>query len=343
MDRRKFLWGAAALAVASQLRIPSVWRDESELLLSPESYVGRGGPLSRGLTPKPEYLVFSDNESPVLIDPAVLRDVTVADVIEDIGHIVEPKVDSDALKKGQSLKVAHSVAEKVKNFSNDFSDDLFLSEDKQGLLDSTLARFGRLQSLIGHGHFNIVDFDQALAYAKNYSDVGKFTKAELSFLDEMYETKAGDYGFFGKKVSESLTQKVKKSQVYKVPGSGHYLYRNESLAHYQKLVKDVGDDVILTSGIRANVKQMHLFLAKARSVSYNLSRASRSLAPPGYSFHGIGDYDVGKKGLGAMNFTDDFAESDTFKRMQDLGYVKIRYLPENKLGVRFEPWHIKVV
>jgi zinc D-Ala-D-Ala carboxypeptidase len=26
-----------------------------------------------------------------------------------------------------------------------------------------------------------------------------------------------------------------------------------------------------------------------------------------------------------------------------LGYVQIRYTEDNRLGVRFEPWHIKVV
>ena len=48
------------------------------------------------------------------------------------------------------------------------------------------------------------------------------------------------------------------------------------------------------------VKQMHLFLAKPRQSNGNLSKASSSLAPPGYSFHGIGDFDVGKIGLGLV-------------------------------------------
>ncbi len=343
MNRRQLLLGVTTFVVASQLKIPSLWRNESDPALV-EDYVGSGGPVTRGVRPQPVDILLSDNEAPSLI--ASVSDIRSllntsskvkwVPILEDVGPTARPKTS-------EIRKVAQSISEKVRDFSLDFTDDIFLTENQHSVLDDTLARLGRLQSLVGHGHFNVIDFDQARAYAKNYSDVGKFTEAELAFIEQMFETDASDYGFFGEKVSDALTQSIKKSEVFKVPGSGHYLYRDESLAHYEKLVKDVGDDVILTSGIRSNVKQIHLFLAKSKSVSYNLSRASRSLAPPGYSFHGIGDYDVGKKGWGALNFTGDFAKSDTFKKMQDLGYVQIRYLPENELGVRFEPWHIKVV
>ncbi|MBW2635413.1 MAG: D-alanyl-D-alanine carboxypeptidase family protein [Deltaproteobacteria bacterium] len=71
--------------------------------------------------------------------------------------------------------------------------------------------------------------------------------------------------------------------------------------------------------------------------------ASRSLAPPGYSFHGIGDFDVGSVGLGIDNFTRHFTKTDVFKKLQDLDYVRLRYTESNRLGVRFEPWHIKVI
>lgn len=107
--------------------------------------------------------------------------------------------------------------------------------------------------------------------------------------------------------------------------------------------EDLGGSIVLTSGIRSVVKQTHLFLAKAIQSRGNLSCASRSLAPPGHSFHGIGDFDVGKVGLGAGNFTAEFARTDEFRRLVDLGYVDMRYPSDNLLGVRFEPWHIKVV
>ena len=75
----------------------------------------------------------------------------------------------------------------------------------------------------------------------------------------------------------------------------------------------------------------------------NLSLASRSLAPPGHSYHGIGDFDVGNKNLGADNFTARFAETEEYKKLIRLKYVDIRYTRTNQVGVRYEPWHIKVV
>ncbi len=90
------------------------------------------------------------------------------------------------------------------------------------------------------------------------------------------------------------------------------------------------------------MKQFLLFLNKTRHSHGNLSMASRSLAPPGYSFHGIGDFDVGKKGYGIHNFTKRFTETNIYKKLNDLGFIKFRYEHNNNLGVRFEPWHIEV-
>mgnify|MGYP000129427560 FL=1 len=87
---------------------------------------------------------------------------------------------------------------------------------------------------------------------------------------------------------------------------------------------------------------MHLFLAKAIEANGNLSRASRSLAPPAHSHHGIGDFDIGKIGLGAKNFTADFSQTAEYKKIARLGYVDIRYPTDNLVGIRFEPWHIKI-
>ncbi|MBX2807672.1 MAG: M15 family metallopeptidase [Cellvibrionaceae bacterium] len=229
------------------------------------------------------------------------------------------------------------------DFARDYADDIYVSAADAGVLLSVSARLQRLQQTIGYGHFNIVSFDQARAYAKRYSAIGEFSLQELAFIEKLFATDARQYGFYGEKVSSQLTQVISQPDTVKIPASGHYLFQNASLAHYQKLRKEVGESIILTSGIRGNIKQLHLFIAKAVSVQGNLSRASRSLAPPGYSYHGIGDFDVGRVGWGAKNFSDAFADTDEFKRMQDLGYVAIRYDRGNKLGVRFEPWHIKVV
>ena len=228
-------------------------------------------------------------------------------------------------------------------FEQDYADDIFISTEESPLLYSVYLRLKKLQSQVGYGHFNILNFDDALTFAKRFSAVGQFTPAELVFIEDIFSRDATNYGFYGDKVIASLTATIKKPQTFKVPHTGHYLFKEQSIQYYEKLRKHVGEGIVLTSGIRSNVKQLHLFLAKVVRVNGNLSRASRSLAPPGYSYHGIGDFDVGRKGWGGKNFTDAFSQTDEFKRMQDLGYVTIRYDEGNTLGVRFEPWHIKVV
>ncbi|MFL0796849.1 MAG: M15 family metallopeptidase [Cellvibrionaceae bacterium] len=250
----------------------------------------------------------------------------------------EPSVDSE-----RPITDKKGLLKKVRNFNSDFSDDIFLPESFRPVLDTTLVRLGKVQKLVGHGHFNLISFDEVISYAKRYDKVGAFTKTESNFMEEIFFTDANNYGFYGDKVDTELTRAIAKRDVQKIPYSGHYLFKGEALQHYKKLQKDVGNSIILTSGIRSNMKQMMLFLSKAKAVNYNLSRASRSLAPPGHSYHGIGDYDVGRVGWGYKNFTGEFSKTDEFKRMQDLGYVKIRYTRDNNYGVRFEPWHIKVV
>ncbi len=115
------------------------------------------------------------------------------------------------------------------------------------------------------------------------------------------------------------------------------------MTKFNQLEKDVGPNLVLTSGVRSVVKQLQLFLAKLESSKGNLSLTSRSLAPPGHSYHGIGDFDVGKKGYGKLNFTSEFSNTTEYKKLIELKYVDIRYTKDNSVGVRYEPWHIKVV
>jgi hypothetical protein len=287
---------------------------------------------------------LSDNERPSqLVAPSQRPDAAI--------KIAESDIDTrDADTMSTSTKVTSpevvnklNVVDKTVDFARNYNDDVLISEADASLLLSTFNRLKNLQKTLGYGHFNLVSFDEAISFAKRFSAVGAFTKAELEFVERVFFTNAADYGFYGHKVTNQLTSQFKKSELVKVAGSGHYIFKNESLAYYEKLKNDVGSSIILTSGIRSNVKQLYLFLAKTLRVEGNLSRASRSLAPPGYSYHGIGDFDVGRIGWGGKNFTDDFANTDEYKKMQDLGYIAIRYDHGNKLGVRFEPWHIKVV
>lgn len=232
---------------------------------------------------------------------------------------------------------------KIVDFDRPWPDDHWIQDGRLPLLRAVVERLDRAQRLIGHGQFNIVGFDELLRYGRNHSAVGRFSSDELEFLDETFHADPVRYGFFGAKVTHEMTAVVAPRTVRKVGGTGHYLLRGPSLEQYERIRTDLGDRVFLTSGVRGVVKQFHLFLAKVAGTEGNLSQASRSLAPPGYSYHAAGDFDVGKTGLGLDNFTEAFARTDEYRRMIDLGYVDIRYTEQNLLGVRHEPWHIKVV
>ena len=230
---------------------------------------------------------------------------------------------------------------KIRNFDAIFASDIYLDPKYEEVLLKTTRHLARVESYIGHGNFNLMSFDEMLRSGRNFPQIGAFEEDELTFLEEIFFANPHRYGFFGKKISLEITDAIPKKDVAKVPDSGHFLLRGESLNLYEKMKADVGQ-IILTSGVRSNVKQIHLFLAKTIEANGNLSRASRSLAPPGHSYHGVGDFDIGKIGFGARNFTSDFSSTDEYKRIARLGYVDIRYPTDNLFGVRFEPWHIKI-
>jgi len=259
---------------------------------------------------------------------------------QDIMAIGEKDKD---LEKDQALDpaTADRMQYKIKHFDEDFPDDIYVSEAEAKVLARVVKKLTLAKKLVGYGHFNLIGFDDILKIL-TFSELGPFTKVELDFIESTYCRDARDYGFFGDKVLSEITAKIDTSKAIKIAGTGHFLYRGRPEKLYAELKADIGSDIVLTSGIRSVVKQLDLFYNKAVQCHGNLSRASRSLAPPGYSFHGIGDFDVGKIGFGADNFTDNFATTDVYKRLTDLGYVDIRYTETNSYGVRFEPWHIKV-
>jgi D-alanyl-D-alanine carboxypeptidase len=231
---------------------------------------------------------------------------------------------------------------KIQNFNFTHEDDVMIESNLYSIFESTLTRLRNLQKLVGHGNFNILNFTDGLSFANNYAKIGKFTKEELQFMEIVFYEDGQRYGFLGQKPLKEITDQVKKNNVVKVPYSGNYLYKDRSVELFQNIKKELGDQVILTSGIRGVMKQFLLFLNKVHSSEGNLSLASRSLAPPGYSFHGNGDFDVGQVGFGKLNFTGSFTETEVYKRLSELGYLTLRYPEDNQLGVRYEPWHIKI-
>ena len=231
---------------------------------------------------------------------------------------------------------------KMKRFDRLYPDDIYLDSERFHTLKASLLRLKRLQKTVGYGNFHLLSFDDALKIGRSYVRVGRFTKDELDFVEWVFYEDASHYGFLGRKPLTRLTDRIHVRKVTKISRTGHFLYKGRPLTLYNKMKKDVGKDLVLTSGVRSIVKQTLLFLNKAAKNSGNLSLASRSLAPPGFSYHGIGDFDVGQVGFGVANFSERFATTDVFKRLQKLGYVKLRYTSGNLLGVRFEPWHIHV-
>ncbi|MEM7293139.1 MAG: M15 family metallopeptidase [Pseudomonadota bacterium] len=221
--------------------------------------------------------------------------------------------------------------------------DIVVSGEKRTLMVAVFQRLSRLQQYVGYGNFNIISWDESLQYARRAPSIGEFTVAELAFIDEVFSTNASHMGFYGDKVVTEISAKISKNEVQKIPHTGHYLFKGKASETYQKIRRDIGETIVLTSGIRGVVKQIFLFLNKAIQVDGNLSIASFSLAPPGHSYHAIGDFDVGKVGFGRRNFTEEFSETDEFKRLSDFGYFDIRYPQNNPFWVRYEPWHINVV
>jgi D-alanyl-D-alanine carboxypeptidase len=231
---------------------------------------------------------------------------------------------------------------KMENFDHAHPGDVILEQKQLPLLNACVSKLKRLQDMAGHGNFNILSFDDGLSIARRYSEVGEFTKKELEFLEWIFYSDSSIYGFWGEKPIDSITTSINKREVVNISDSGNYLYKGTPREIYETLRKYVGDQLYLTSGIRGVVKQFLLFLDKANNNRGNLSLASRSLAPPGYSYHGVADFDVGQRGYGALNFTGKFTTTEVFKKLEDLHFVTIRYPRNNLKGVRFEPWHIKV-
>jgi len=232
--------------------------------------------------------------------------------------------------------------DKMKHFDSAHKEDIWIDRNVYDTFKSTVKRLTRIQELVGHGRFHILGFDDAIKLTRYYPEIGKFSREELDFMEELFYKDATQYGFLGDKTLITLTERIKKSDVIYLSQQGNYLYRGRSLDTYNKIRKQVGKKVMLTSGVRGIMKQFLLFMNKAYKNQGNLSLASRSLAPPGYSFHANGDFDVGQAGFGALNFTDRFTTTDAYHILCDLGYLKLRYERDNRYGVRFEPWHIRI-
>ncbi len=221
--------------------------------------------------------------------------------------------------------------------------DIYTTKEEFAYLLLTRDKFTKVKNIVGYGKFNLISFDEVLQVAKTTSKIGSFSDGEIAFLEKLFYDDPTKYGFYGTKTTEKLTDAIDPKDTIKINYTGHYLFRGKSHENYNRILKDVGKDIILTSGIRAIPKQMSLYLNKIYDCSGNISQASRIIAPPAYTHHAISDFDVGKKGFGNRNFSTYFTTTDEFKSLIKLNYVSIRYTENNKDGVIYEPWHIQVV
>ncbi|WP_072682732.1 M15 family metallopeptidase [Arcobacter sp. LA11] len=250
--------------------------------------------------------------------------------------IVEEKVEVE-ITKPEIKKIEPEPKTKI------VKKDKFLEEKYINDFISVREKLKFVQSHVGYGNFNVLSFDEMLRIAKYSSKTSAFSKSELNFLESIFYYDPSYHGFYGERISKNITDRINKKDINKIPRTGHYLFKGEPEKIYQKMKDDVGESLTLTSGVRSIVKQTKLFLDKLDSVDGNLSIASKSLAPPAFTYHSIADFDVGKKGFGYANFTPRFALTEEFLKMRKLKYIDMRYTINNKDGVRYEPWHVKII
>lgn len=260
--------------------------------------------------------------------------------------VISEKTNVDNVKDNSvevSQEEIHNDIEQESQNDNVVKKDLYIEQEYIDTFLSVKDKLTLVQKNVGYGNFNILSFDEMLKIAMYDSKIGQFTKNELEFLELIFYRDPQIHGFYGDKITKNITDEINKKEIIKIPNTGHFLFKGHSENTYSKMLDDIGDTIFLTSGVRSVVKQTKLFLDKLHSVDGNFTQASRSLAPPAYTYHSIGDFDVGKKGLGYDNFTPRFALTEEFFAMRKLKYIDMRYTINNKDGVRYEPWHVKII
>ncbi len=229
---------------------------------------------------------------------------------------------------------------KMEKFYEPHSDDIYVKGKEFSLLESSWLKLKQVSDLVGYGNFHVMGFDACRKSCAQNGAVGALSADELAFIEEIFYRDAKVYGFFGERVFKDITCEIAVNDTVQLD-TGQFLYQGTPVKLYEKLHAHIGNSLVMTSGIRSVAKQIHLFMDKALINRGNLSLASRAIAPPGYSFHGCGDFDIGRSGWGGRNFTKEFESTFEFKELYRLGYVKLRYPPGNRLGVRYEPWHVE--
>lgn len=219
-------------------------------------------------------------------------------------------------------------------------DSSIVKRGSNSLVTSLLKKLVIVQNQVGYVQFNILSFDDLLKVASQCKK--PLQPSEINFIESIFYGDPRKYGFYGERTVPNLTIVTPHKDVVYMDKTGHFLMKGAATEKFAQIKRLIGPDLVLTSGVRAPVKQLYLFLKKMDNSGGDLRLTSTSIAPPGFTFHSVGDFDIGKAGYGHFNFTDKFQETDVFKKLYDGGYISIRYTSNNPYGVRFEPWHIKV-
>ncbi len=317
MERRDFF--KASYAFAFYLSSQNLYADDNQDDLF--------GFFKKTFLKNEERIVFSDSEN---------KRIAEEGIIEESSNTFETQKSSE--KPSEPIDNIALDNKPIKEKKDVFIEKRFINE-----FVSVKEKLKHLQDHVGYGNFNIIGFDEMIKLVKHSNKMDEFTKKELDFLESIFYYDPQYHGFYGERVSKNITDVINKKEVVKIPYTGHYLFKGDPEKVYYQMLKDVGSTLILTSGIRSIIKQTKLFLDKIDSVGGNLSIASKSLAPPAFTYHSISDFDVGKKGFGYANFTSRFALTEEFFKMRKLNYIDMRYTINNKDGVRYEPWHVKIV
>ena len=165
---------------------------------------------------------------------------------------------------------------KLKNFNKPHKDDIIISGADYGILRSTVKRLFRLQSYMGHGYFYTLSFTGGIYMSGKDPAVGKFPASEIEFLEKIFYADAANYGFLGHKPIQNINLRINRKEIVRDSLTGSYLYKGAPVETFKKIKRILGDNVILTSGVRGLMKQFLLFLNKVYRNNGNVSLASRS-------------------------------------------------------------------
>ncbi len=126
-----------------------------------------------------------------------------------------------------------------RHFNKNYGEDIFIDKKLLPLLEISVNRLKRIQRIVGYGNFCLLNFDDAIKIGKSYSKAGAFTQSELDFLEMIFYSKGQNYGFMGEKPIQTITGKIVKKDIKKIPYTGNYLYQGKPVAMYADIKRDL--------------------------------------------------------------------------------------------------------